>query len=1536
MSEPVNTDSLNPTEQLRGKNLVLTGCTGFLGKVVLAMLLDRYPDIGHIFALIRPGIRERAADRFRQGVLPSAALNPVRERFADEEAFTDYMLTKVTPVDGNVIKEGCAVSAEDMAMLNQRGVHVVVNSAGLVDFDPPVDQALRINAFGARHMIQLAQRLTANLVHVSTCFVAGRRNGQILEDDAIIDRIPFDGDGTDYGAGGERPQAPGGEDFEHEAEIEKLSQIAQEIRDQADDAALKAKWRAAAVAQLEEDGRDPDDPKAVKSAILRQRKIWLGTQLRRAGMERAEFWGWTNTYTFTKHLGEQLVAAAVEREGLNACIVRPSIVESALNFPFPGWNEGFTTTAPLILLSRNGLPHMPYAKDLVLDIVPVDMVAGTIVAAVVATLAGPHKLVLHAATGDTNPLTIGQSIEFTGLGARRRARTLQRKGLGQRWLRHNETVPVNKKSYELLGLPRWQKGAELLAKGANRAWQFGWARNVLSYVRDEATTFERDTNRVTTILNIFMPFIADNYYVFRSDNTRQLFSRMPEAEVKRLCYAPTSFVWRDYWFDVHVPGLEKWVLPSLQAELMEAPETAYMYRSLTELFEAATHQHRHRVAFEYHNKTGIERLTYGELRLLAQRVAGYVGTSCAAGEPGEGDKPATAREAKVLLLGENRPEWVAAYFGIILAGATVVPVDAEASAAEIRTIAATCGARGVMLSPQVRERLRRDEETGTIGPPLWEMRQAINHRPALARSARPAKIASIIFTSGTTGVPKGVMLSHRNFTFEVSRLLGVFDLGVTDHLLSVLPLHHTFEFSAGLLSPLARGSKISYLEKLDSDSLSAVLESGVTGLIGVPALWDLLRRRIESRIEDAGPLAELVLEGVGQLNAFLREYADFNPGGLMAYPVHRALGGRLQHLVSGGSALNPEVLDFFRSLGFDMTEGYGLTEAAPVLAVTKPGDKLPLGSVGNALSGVELRIAEANEEGVGEVQARGPNIMAGYFDDAAATAEAMTDDGFLRTGDLGRLDHKGRLFLSGRMKDVIVGADGRNVYPDDLEDVFSNHPDIDELSVVGFDADGRERVAALIVPRSDGVGSVSDGGVSDGVLAEQRRARIDAHIRRTNETLPYYRRIKLWHLFAGPLPRTATRKVKRAQVKRLLTALNQAHRSAQELSGTLLGAGATPQLDRLRALVAQVSGRPTAEIGGQTGLTAELGFDSLMFVELAALMDSVDPGSLPSNTALASAETVEELALLWGRGDAPSPLQPMRGRLAEDVFGGGGASDSTKEESVWVPAPLRKIGRRLLSVGQQRFYDALMDVGVRGQAHIPKHTAFLVAANHASHLDAGLVKTALGQYGRGLVALAARDYFFGSKLRRAYFEHFTNVLPIERHGSIRHSLRQALGVLADGRSLLVFPEGTRSADGVMATFKPSIGYLAENSGVPLLPMYLWGTYAAMPKGSTLLPKQRRIGAAIGQPLLPEHFARLAEGVPTSEAHRRATTLVERAVRALQEGGSYRVSVLLHQLMRELEAGTPAASDERGVPKTEDEPARVATRVGPAHAGEGSP
>src|SRR5437763_12527598 len=363
-----------------------------------------------------------------------------------------------------------------------------------------------------------------------------------------------------------------------------------------------------------------------------------------------------------------------------------------------------------------------------------------------------------------------------------------------------------------------------------------------------------------------------------------------------------------------MPGLKKWVLPTLEEDMRVKPKRIYTYRDVLEMFATTTKRHATRVAMRIERDGHKEQYTYSDLRELATRAAAFLAD--------QGIKSGD----RVMLFSHNAPEWGMTYFGVLKTGAACIPVDPESSADEVVNCARAGDASGIVISARLleehddlRERLK---SAGLDAVKLWTFEEVFempdseteDRRIALLpQKAQAQSVASLIFTSGTTGRPKGVMLSHRNFTSMVSMLSSVFDMDTSDGVLSVLPLHHTFEFSTGFLTRLSRGAQITYLDELNSENLAKAIKNGhVTGMVGVPALWELLHRRIKNRLHERSKMIGDAADFLMKINAWIRDNTPLNLGQLVFYPIHEGLGGRIRYFISGGSALNDKVQKDFQ------------------------------------------------------------------------------------------------------------------------------------------------------------------------------------------------------------------------------------------------------------------------------------------------------------------------------------------------------------------------------------------------------------------------------------------------------------------------------------------------------------------------------------------------------------------------------------------------------------------------------------------------
>ncbi len=1466
---------LSPTETFKGKKIFFIGGTGFVGKVTLSMLLHNFPDIGKVYATVRARDANESKIRFWTSIVTSPTFDPLREKYGD--GFEDFIKSKVVPVNGDVGNEFLGLDEKEAKKI-MRDTDVIINGAGNVTFNPPLESALRTNINGSHNIIKLARMMKKpRVVHVSTCFVAGKKSGPIWENEPVVGYFP-------------RKDELVGTKFDVYKEIEDCARLSEQARQEADDAVQAAKFREQARKRFMEEGRDPDDESELKSAIFRERKMWIRERTTELGAERAEYWGWTNIYTYSKSLAEQIIAS---QDDIVKTLVRPSIVESSQAYPFPGWNEGFTTTAPLILIALRGQPVIPVNEKLILDIIPVDMVAGAILAAAMNVLVDPKPpLVFQASSGDSNPNDMKRIVGLVGLYKRQH---FEEKETGSKIVNKLagmvEAIPVKQRTYDLTSAPmlnKLAKGADDLMDWASPRWGGGRIGNIVADLKKSTEGFKESTQATMDAFAMFKPFMIDNAYLYRSDNVRALMSLVREKEKALLPWYPEKLDWYDYWLNVHFPGMRKWVLPTLEEELKAVEKRAYTYKDLIDLFETSVKRFPTRVAMRIERDGRKEQYTYEDVRELTYRAAGFFA------------KNGIATGNRVILFSNNMPEWGMTYFGILKAGATAIPIDPASSVAEIVNFAKAGEASAVVVSPKLAAenpglRDALNEAFGVAGenhpvaeaatpllgkegseecpaPVVWTFDEIFEMKSETEEAKRnallPAKIpsnaiASLIFTSGTTGTPKAVMLSHKNFVNMISMLSSVLEMDITDGVLSVLPMHHTFEFSAGFLTPFSNGTQITYLNELTAEDLSKTIENGhVTGMVGVPALWEMLHRRIKTRLRERGDWIADLADNVIEFNAWIRDNTPFNLGPIVFFPIHQGMGGKMRYLISGGSALSEKVQKDLHGFGFTVLEGYGLTESSPVLTVARPGNKMLKGSVGKPLPGVEVKIDSPDENGVGEVLARGQNVMVGYFNNEKAT-EAVLQDRWLKTGDLGRIDDDGNLFIVGRSKDVIIDSNGKNIYPDEIEDLYSKSPFIKELSVVGLpDQDGGEKIAALVVP---------DYEYDIALTRSEANKKVDDHFREISSGLPFFKRVKVLHVTPFELPRTATRKVKRPLVVEMIQTLEERSKSK---SKTQVEAKGDDNTVWIRKVVASVSSRTLAEVAIDDKL-ADLGFDSLMFVELQAAVEDAG-GRVLSPDTLNEVQTVRELLSAVERLDKSKKL------VDEPKL-----EEKKQEEEIYIPSIVRRVGNAVVDFAQDKLYDGVLKTQIEGESNVPHHVNFIVAPNHTSHIDTGLVKKALGkEVAEQTVAVAAADYWFDTKYKRAYMNNFTTLVPIERTGSLRQSLRHVTQILNDGYNALIFPEGGRQESGQIAEFKPIIGYLALNQRIGILPIYIWGTYEAFPKGVIIPPTTSigaKVGAKVGKFLEYEELKQMTEGVPNAEAYRLIAARVQHEVENMRDG-----------------------------------------------------
>jgi Male sterility protein/haloacid dehalogenase-like hydrolase len=524
-------------DALRGKHILLIGSTGFIGKVWLANLLTDLPEIGRVYLLIRPNRSATALQRFQRVVEESPVFEPLAARYGNK--FADFLRARVEGVEGDVSEPGLGM-APDLRERLARSLDVIINSSGLTDFNPDLREALAMNVRATVDVLDFVRTCDhAALLHLSTSYVVGRRDGRILEN------LP-------------RNYVPRGvENFDAEKEWHSLENLVRETEARAESSEITAELRRYAVGK--EHAAKGLHGAALENQIRKNRVRWLRQTLTEAGTRRATDLGWPNTYTFTKSISESLIRNYIDRTpGAAIAVVRPSIVESSVEKPFLGWNEGINTSASLSYLLGTFFRQLPTRETKCLDLIPVDLVCRGMTLIAAALVARRHKPVYHLATSVTNPCDMRRSIELTGLGHRRFYRA--QNGFQHRMRLKFDAIPVSKSRYDKLSAP----AQKAVVQAINRSIE------PIPFVRPPLARQERDLEKVIKLVSLFEPFILHNDHVFEAINIEQLSAALPAGERSDFGYDARSIDWWDYWINVHIPALRKWCYPLIEGRHPEA------------------------------------------------------------------------------------------------------------------------------------------------------------------------------------------------------------------------------------------------------------------------------------------------------------------------------------------------------------------------------------------------------------------------------------------------------------------------------------------------------------------------------------------------------------------------------------------------------------------------------------------------------------------------------------------------------------------------------------------------------------------------------------------------------------------------------------------------------------------------------------------------------------------------------------------------------------------------------------------------------
>ena len=878
------------------------------------------------------------------------------------------------------------------------------------------------------------------------------------------------------------------------------------------------------------------------------------------------------------------------------------------------------------------------------------------------------------------------------------------------------------------------------------------------------------------------------------------------------------------------------------------------------------------IAVEMQRRDGLERHTYAELRRMAESVARWLAD--------KGMPPGS----RCAILAANSPRWVAAYLGVIAAGGTAVPLDTAFRPEQVAKLLQDSGASLLFTDsqhlPVAREALRGHALYLVLldgdGEITLEQMLAAGSGDFVPADTPSSNTAALLYTSGTTSDPKGVMLTHDNLFGEIQGAFGLLPVNERDAILGVLPLFHALAQMANLLLPFVKGARVVYLETLNTtELLRALRERDITLFCCVPQFFYLIHERIQKETAKRGFLARAGFRALMRLSRGARALG-WNAGRLFFRPVHQMLGRRMKFLITGGSRFDPAVGRDFHALGFDILQAYGLTETTGGAACTPPGGNV-IGSVGKPLPGVSIRIVDATPpadgEGVpsGEIAVAGPIVMKGYYNRPDATA-AVLRDGWLHTGDLGYLDPGGNLFITGRLKEIIVLSSGKNIYPEELEQHYMQSSWIKEMCVLGVqspDEPAAERLHAVVVPNFD-------------VLREKKVVNAREVIRFDLETLsarlPSTKRILSFDIWQHDLPRTTTRKLKRFEIEQRVREMGAG-------AGNGSGAAAPPPLpaedqqwlddpgvQRALKVVREQARGDDRPIRPADNLELDLGLDSMQRVEMLVALQQEFGSSLPE-TVMSEVYTVRELVdrvLAAGPGVEPGARQ-----LAWDQVL---AAQETNPHVIAAtrPRPFGTAVGFVLSRMLQMWARDRCDLRIYGLENLPAHGPFILAPNHQSYVDpVGVAVCLPWNVFRDAFALGTTE-IFGSVLP-LWFAHLLKVVPVDPDASLVSAMRAGAYGLRRGKILLLYPEGERSIDGTPRPFKKGAAILAAHLRVPVCPVAIDGFYQMWPRGKKF-QGLRPLRVAFGKPVPPPEHA----GNPEAAVEQMIAEVKARVVAMWQE------------------------------------------------------
>lgn len=759
-----------------------------------------------------------------------------------------------------------------------------------------------------------------------------------------------------------------------------------------------------------------------------------------------------------------------------------------------------------------------------------------------------------------------------------------------------------------------------------------------------------------------------------------------------------------------------------------------------------------------------------------------------------------------VIYSENREGWVYAFYACWNAGLIPVPVDFMSVKKDVLYIINDCKPSLIFTSSTKKTVIDEVLETLNVNPAVY----VIDEFEALAADKMPNKVelqytdeqtAVIIYTSGTTGNPKGVMLSFENLLVNIEAVTNQIPIfTINDRVLMLLPLHHIFPLLGTMIMPLSVGALLAVSPSMASDDIIRTLQNNkITLIIGVPRLFSAIHKGIMDKINKSF-VAKTLFRLAQKIDSYPFSRKVFGT-------VQRKFGGSMHYMISGGAALDPIVCRDYRTLGFEILEGYGMTEAAPMITFSRPG-RVKIGSPGEALFCTTIDIRD------NEIVVSGRNIMKGYLGRPEETAEVLKD-GWLYTGDLGYVDEKGYLFITGRKKEIIILSNGKNINPVEIEmQLESAYPIIKEVGVFYKD----DRLRAIIVP-------------NQAVADQMQLTDVTEYIKKTvlqefNQSSSSYKRIINPLVCDIELPRTRLGKLQRFKLAELA--------ESPEQEATLASVEST--VEEFNLLRDFISEEKKLEVKPNHHIELDLGLDSLDKVSLQVFIESTF-GVKMDIPQMVGFENVQKLAEYIHENKIKSAIEKINWSeiLRQKI--------SMKLPSTWITS-------NLIVKASHLFFSIYFRFRGKGVVNIPDEPCIIVS-NHQSYFD-GLFVASFLRFSQ-----MRKTYFYAKEKHvKSSFLKFlanrNNIIVMDLNNNLKESILKMAEVLKKKKNLIIFPEGTRTNDGNLGEFKKTFAILARELNVPVVPVTIKGAYEALPRGSKFPRPFSKIHVVFLKPVLPEN------------------------------------------------------------------------------------